>query len=361
VGVLIGVLIGVLAAVLVGTSPAAQAQAVTDSELRGYKGGLVEIQLRNATTVRGVLYYYTASHLELEVANDATVKLHRSWVVSVKAAPVGSNKSPKSVFPRRAGQAYRAGSPPPRETPREAPRREMPPLGGEGGSGSAGGSGGSGESGESGDSGDSGAGGSGSPGAGPGAADAAPRGVKAPTSAPGGGPLSRGLVFQLRLGGNLLTFVGTALGSWLNGSFLIGYKTGKLTIGLGLEMSYAADDLPNADPDPIESSTALVLFQPTLEYYLANKGPLAVYLGTGLHVGFVHGHVDPGKDETDTMVGFHAGVGMRYFMHPRFALGLEGGLRGVWVLFDYGDDNAEDDNRVGLLSIYGAATLTAIW
>lgn len=31
------------------------------------------------------------------------------------------------------------------------------------------------------------------------------------------------------------------------------------------------------------------------------------------------------------------------------------------MLFDPDDTTAADDTRVGLLSIYGAATLTAIW
>ena len=134
-----------------------------------------------------------------------------------------------------------------------------------------------------------------------------------------------------------------------------------LVIGLGLEMTYSDDNLPNMEPDPIESSSAMVLFQPTVEYFLAIKGPLAFYLSAGLHVGFVNNHADPGEDVTDAMLGFHGGLGMRFFFHPRFAVGIEGGLRGAWMMIEHDEDMDEDDEHTGTMSIYGSATLTAIW
>lgn len=308
-----------------GGAPPASA-GVSDSELTGYKGGLVQIALRDGTNVRGVLYGWTETHLELELAQDRAIRLHRTWVASLKAAPAGAQKSAVGEFPRGAAEAYRAEAAPPRETPPERPAL----------------------------------------GSGTGSAPETPTGTATPSAAaapepPSGTILDKGIVFGLRLGGNLLTVVGGGIASWLNGSFFFGYKFGKLTLGLGLEMSYSDDSLPNADPEPIETSASMVLFQPTLEYYLATKGAMVFYTTVGLHLGFMNLHVDPGKDATDPMVGFHLGLGLRYFFAPRFAVGIEGGLRGVWLMVENDDSTDVDDNTTGVLSIYGAATLTAIW
>ncbi len=317
------------ALLLVGAAPVASAQGVSDADLRGYKGGLVEIQLKSGNTVHGVLYNYSSSQLELATASGDTVLLHRSWIVSLKAAAPGAQKSPRSAFPAHASEAYRKPAPPPpRETPRETPPSESPST---------------------------------QPRPASTTEPNTPPKETAPLAKPGEGPLAKGLVFQLRIGGNLLTIVGGGIASWLNSSFLFGYKLDRLVIGLGLEMTYSDDALPNADPDPTESSTALVLFQPTLEYYLAIKSPLALYMTVGLHVGFANNHQDPGKDVTNAMIGFHAGLGMRYFFHPRFAVGVEGGLRGVWMMIKNDEDVTTDDENTGVMSLYGAATLTAIW
>lgn len=318
-----GLLSALAAALLLlfGSESSLAAEA-SDSDLLGYKGGLVEIGLKDGTTVRGVLYGHTGTHLELEVAENRSVRLHRSWVLSLKAAPSGAQKSSLGAFPRNAGAAYfRAEPPVPRETRPETPSTSP------------------------------------SPSVGP----EAPASATAPSERPSGSVLDRGLVFQLRMGGNLLTILGSGIASWLNGSLFFGYKLGRLALGLGLEMTYSDSNLPNASPDPIETSTAMMLFQPTLEYYLAMKGAMVLYVTTGLHLGFVNIRMDPGKDVTDPMVGFHLGLGLRYFFAPRFAVGIEGGLRGVWLMTENDRSSDEDDEITGVLSIYGAATLTAIW
>jgi hypothetical protein len=318
-----------------GASTSVSAAGISDSDLRGFKGGLVEIGLKDASVVRGVLYRYTSEHVELEVAGDRTVKLHRSWVASLRAAPAGSTKTAFGAIPRGAGLPYSAA--PERIPERPAVRASAPPRT------------------------------TPDPTSGPaetpvaGAPVAGPPVSGPPVSGSTSGPISKGLVFQLKMGGNLLSIMGGSIAAWLNGSFMFGYKMGNLTIGLGLEMTYNDDNLPNMEPEPLKTSNTMVLFQPTLEYYLAQKSQLVLYLSAGLHVGFLKNHSDPGEDITDPMLGFHAGLGMRLFFHPRFAVGVESGLRGVWLLIENVEDLDQDDNHMGTLAIYGSATLTAIW
>ncbi len=314
----------------IGVSSSAYAAGISDTDLRGFKGGLVEIGLKDASVVRGVLYSYTSEHVELEVAGDRTVKLHRSWIASLKGAPGGSQKTAHGAIPRGAGETYRVAAPRARETPVE--RATPPPTT--------------------------------DPETSPGPTASPVAGAPvagAPVPGSSSGAISKGLVFQLKMGGNMFSVMGGSIAAWMNGSFMFGYKLDKLTIGLGLEMNYSDDRLPNMDPEPIISSNSMVLFQPTLEYYLAQKSQLVFYLSAGLHVGFLKAHLDPGTDITDPMLGFHAGLGMRLFFHPRFAVGIESGVRGVWLMVENDEDMDEDNNNLGTMSIYGSATLTAIW
>ncbi len=176
----------------------------------------------------------------------------------------------------------------------------------------------------------------------------------APTA---GGPKANGLVLQVKFGTNLFTALNGSVASLgaISGGLLVGYKMGRMTLGLGLELAHVGGKEGTSDA---KMSDSLMLFEPTLEYYLAVSNPLVLYLSVGIHAGFYKHHFDPGEDSTDIALGFHGGLGMRYFMHPRFAIGVEGGLRGVWLIVD----NDPDDNDVmNALAIYAAVLLTAVW
>jgi Outer membrane protein beta-barrel domain len=180
----------------------------------------------------------------------------------------------------------------------------------------------------------------------------------APATAPtAGGPKANGLVLQVKFGTNLFTALNGSVASVgdLSGGLLVGYKMGRLTLGLGLELAHVGGKEGTTDA---KMSDSLMLFEPTLEYYLAISNPLVLYLSVGFHVGFLKHHYDPGDDTTDVALGFHGGLGMRYFMHPRFAIGVEGGVRGVWLFVDRDPD---DSDVMNALAIYAAVLLTAIW
>jgi hypothetical protein len=205
----------------------------------------------------------------------------------------------------------------------------------------------------------------------PAAAPAATPAAPATTAPATGGPKQNGLVFQLKFGGNFMNIdVGGVMGGspmiggWLNGGFMFGYKMGRLTLGLGIELAYGDHRYKTFSGtgmiDAVDS-TALVLFSPTIEFYLLMANPLALYLTAGIHAGFLNQHNDPGDDYTDGAMGFHAGFGMRFFLHPRFALGVEGGFRGVWIFAKHDNATDDDDDTWGSMSFYGALVLTAIW
>jgi hypothetical protein len=53
---------------------------------------------------------------------------------------------------------------------------------------------------------------------------------------------------------------------------------------------------------------------------------------------------------------------MRYFLHPRFCLGVEAGFKGLWVMTTYdppGAGEAKHTSAVG--GFYGRVGIAAIW
>jgi hypothetical protein len=177
-------------------------------------------------------------------------------------------------------------------------------------------------------------------------------------------PKSTGLLFEVGLGASMTVFNQyTSQLQQIGASFLLGYKLNRVAFGLGLEITNNAtyeDDGTDKD----HNTTTSVLFKPTLQFHLLESGPLAMLLDAGLHVGFA-AYDETGTeidDHTDIiLVGFHLGLGMRYFFHPRFALGAQAGYRGLWVLSKFEQSGFENDTTVGIGSIYGQILCTFIW
>jgi hypothetical protein len=185
------------------------------------------------------------------------------------------------------------------------------------------------------------------------------------------GPKERGLVFELKLGGQVTMMnpydgvldAGVQTSQSFTSNFMVGYKFKRFVAGLGMDFNrFSIHQNLNGTED--DTNLTGLTFIPTFQFHLLEKKPLALYLAAGFHVGFAlwKDTNDNTDDNTDiTLIGFHLGVGMRYFLHPRFAIGIEGGFKGLWILSRYDEANVFADLDDGLVSFYGAASLLAIW
>ena len=189
--------------------------------------------------------------------------------------------------------------------------------------------------------------------------------AQTPGGAPAGGIKPKGFFMEVGVGGQMSVYNGlTNTNQQIGGSFLVGYKLNRLILGLGLEFmhqgTYQEDSGYNAH-DVINA----MLFQPTVQFHLLESSPLALYLSAGVHVGFaVWNDTDTTQDDdtSTTLVGFHLGMGIRYFLHPRFCLGVEAGFRGLWVMTTVdpaGPGDMKQTDAVG--AFYGRLNFAAIW
>lgn len=143
----------------------------------------------------------------------------------------------------------------------------------------------------------------------------------------------------------------TAAYPGLSGRFGFGYRVGVVTVALGVEFVRTE----STDAAGEETNAHVVLFRPTLELALWQPWPLSLYLSVGVHGGFLGTAGRGVVDDALPAVGFHGGLGVRYFFHPRFALGMEGGFQGVWLVDEDGDDTVD-----GTVMFYGAFVLLAV-
>lgn len=180
----------------------------------------------------------------------------------------------------------------------------------------------------------------------------------------GAGAKARGLYFEVGLGGQMTLYGGYGVpAQQLGGSFLIGYKLNRLIFGLGLEYSHMAE-YENAAGDKEHFVLNAMLFQPTIQFHIVESNPLALFLTTGIHLGFAifdETGTSIDDDTTITLLGFHLGVGIRYFLHPRFAIGIEGGFRGLWVLSKYDPPGGEYKTTNAVGGLYGRIGFAAVW
>lgn len=312
-----------LAVVLtIAASPSALAQGTSDADLRGYKGGLVEIGLKGGATVRGMLLSYTSEHVELEVTKGRMVKVHRSRLMSLKAAPAGASKSEPGEFPADAGMPYSAAArratpatPPPSTDPRPAgPENPVRPS---------------------------------------------PGGTTAPGPARvtlGPGSKAKGLAFELKIGGTMYMPYATSgyhASTPVSADALLGYKFGRFLIGMRVDYAMVELSWEDASGDKMIGRMWGLLFAPTFQITLMESWPLSMYGTMSIDIGPGVTKDYLGDEYTIPIIGFRAGAGMRYFVHPRFAVGAEAGVRGFWMLIE--------GERLGNVNIYGQASLFFIW
>ena len=153
-------------------------------------------------------------------------------------------------------------------------------------------------------------------------ASTAPAAAPAPSSADGGQKES-GFAFETHVYGQLFGIGGIgggALPLLVTGIFA-GYKLDRLIIGLGF-------DLMSHDAGP-GNRTLIMRWIPGLRYELVRSSDNRVALFGQVDVGIGH---DFGVPVANEIIDADVGLGVRYWLHPQFAVAGVGGWNGRWAL-----------------------------
>ena len=141
---------------------------------------------------------------------------------------------------------------------------------------------------------------------------------------------SRGLWLEFKIGSSI-GYAGNMVVLGTSPGFLMGYKLGRVTVGAEVSVGYSGSQSEGSSAGFEYRSVGFTVI-PQVQVNLVQRGPFAVYLvgGAGVSLGW---NSYPGMDDYEsrsTGVLVHVGFGVRYYLHPRFALGLEVAADGRW-------------------------------
>jgi hypothetical protein len=129
----------------------------------------------------------------------------------------------------------------------------------------------------------------------------------------------------------------------------------RLQIGLGIGLFRTANP-PNANPNNTTSTTSFTLIPMAAVDILKAKDNRAAFYGkVGLPLG-ARVVSSPNNDLNLFVIGYDVALGARFCPHPNFAVGLEGGISGVFV-----DPAGNRPQSSGTTTFYGALVGTFYW
>lgn len=155
-----------------------------------------------------------------------------------------------------------------------------------------------------------------------------PAATPAPAVATADGQKENGFVLEVDVGTQIVSLGGGVafpLFSALEGGFFAGFKAGDLQLGLGIEFArvHTSSGGPGGDRD----ETPIVV-QPGLRYTFVHSDDHRVDLYGEVDVGIGHSFNDP--DVNNIVLRYAVGPGVRFWIHPQFALAALTGVNGIF-------------------------------
>lgn len=171
-----------------------------------------------------------------------------------------------------------------------------------------------------------------------------------PVEVRAGASQESGFAMQLRLGTQVLAFTGSySLGS-MSGGFLAGYKTGRVTVGLGLDFQRMATS--GSGLYATSSSSTGVLLVPSISVagLRAADGRVEMFAQLDLGVGAAIA-------DSSNLVRFNykAGPGLRYWVSPNFGVSAFAHVSGEhtwWTSSGSSNDLLSIGATMGMLAVF---------
>ena len=146
-------------------------------------------------------------------------------------------------------------------------------------------------------------------------------------------PKESGVVMEVRLGttfsvNNLFFLIGG-----LQGSLFGGYKVGRIVFGVGIDLFRVSQNI-GSGADSRSQSATIVSFEPGVRVSLLSSSDQRVELYGEFGFGIGHQFSDqtpppPNQpSNSNYLIQYQVGPGLRYWLHPSFAMGLLAALRG---------------------------------
>lgn len=175
--------------------------------------------------------------------------------------------------------------------------------------------------------------------------------------------LTKGLWMEFKLG-QQIGYAGYMVMMGSSPGFILGYKLGRVVIGgeVGIWWAKSRYDPGGASP-AYESEVVTVRVTPLVQVHLLQRGPVALYVSAAAGFGYSWSRYPAGVEQRSN--GYTAlvdlGFGVRYFLHPRVALGAELGVNGSYTHEVSMADGVRSTGDAWGVGLHGAITVAVVF
>ena len=186
----------------------------------------------------------------------------------------------------------------------------------------------------------------------------------APPAVDGERTATRGFWVELKVGA-LLTSPGVGVAVSAAPGLLLGYRTGRFVIGaeLGAHWARSAYEHPD-DTQSRESRSLTARIMPSLQVDLLRRDAVRLYLDVAAGVGYARYDYqyepDVGYRDHGVAVMAELGVGVRYFLSPRFAVGAEAAATAAYSWGQQRSDGQVAEQHSGSVGLRGSLTVALL-
>jgi hypothetical protein len=173
-----------------------------------------------------------------------------------------------------------------------------------------------------------------------------------------------GFAFEGHIGTQFLTLAGggTAINvGAVQGGFFAGYKIGRIIAGLGFDIERVASGTSGGMQPSTSRADTAIAFVPGVRVALVRSSDGRVELFAEADFGFGHAFHDDSTvmnppDTSNFHFSYQLGPGLRYWLHPQFAIGGLVGVRG-----DFEFDSQTINTGMGSITTSTSSGITAIF
>jgi hypothetical protein len=173
---------------------------------------------------------------------------------------------------------------------------------------------------------------------------------------------SKGLWLEFKLNQGLGFGMGYYVHYVPSPGFVVGYKWNRLILGVEMGASFFINDNTNDSGFPPDAKGVQFRLLPVLQFLVFNKGPVSLYVQTGAGVAYGRSKDKLADYRTESLVVLiTGGFGVRYFLHPRFALGGEFGVSATHNRVEVRLQSQDSRTEGWGANIYGALTAATVF
>ncbi len=176
-----------------------------------------------------------------------------------------------------------------------------------------------------------------------------------------------GFALELNLGTSLFAFntggINGGVTSFNNvqGGFFAGAKLDRVVFGMGFGLTRFATGMSSTNGPSTSTAETAIMFLPGVRVAIVRSRDQRVELFGQFDLGFGTVLNDQASNTSTFRFSYDVGPGVRFWVHPQFAVGAVTGVQGQFDYVSTTNNNVTVKNSDGLTSIFAAIQLMGVF